>query len=608
MILLGGWALGYLVDTIDWSFFKRQRGLLMLLVLIIFIFSFAAALGSLLGTNPPFGGMQLGQLEATSTFVTSFLIALASGFILWKLVFPWSFSQFFRVVVLTIFAFGAVLTAHTAIQANYINYDDANELLVYAHSAGGVKDVMKQVEEISRRTTGGLALQVAFDGEYPFWWYLRNYPNSRYFGSTPSRSLRDVPVIIVGDGNFGKIEPVVGNAFDKFEYIRLWWPNQDYFNLTWERVWNAITNPQMRAALFQIWLNRDYTEYGKVTGKDMSLENWNPSTRMRLYIRKDILSKLWNYGSAPAAQEIQMDPYEGKLEMLSADQILGGPGTSPGQFQRPRDLALAADGTIYVADTDNHRIQHLSWDGTSLQTWGSFGDVSQGQADGGIFNQPWGIAVGRDGSVYVADTWNHRVQKFTADGKFISMWGYFGTGEAPQAFWGPRDIAVDSQGRLFVSDTGNKRIVVFDPDGNFITQFGSAGLGQGQFDEPVGLAVDSADRIYVVDTWNQRIQVFSEVDGAFIADRMWDVAAWYGQSLDNKPFIAVDADGDVFITDPEGYRVIQFDNEGSIIRYWGDYGTAADSFGLTGSVAVDSEGGVWVSDTGNSRLMHFIVP
>jgi DNA-binding beta-propeller fold protein YncE len=188
------------------------------------------------------------------------------------------------------------------------------------------------------------------------------------------------------------------------------------------------------------------------------------------------------------------------------------------------------------------------------------------------------------------------------------MWGYFGTGEAPQAFWGPRDIAVDSQGRLFVSDTGNKRIVVFDPDGNFITQFGSAGLGQGQFDEPVGLAVDRADRIYVVDTWNQRIQVFSEVDGAFIADRMWDVAAWYGQSLDNKPFIAVDADGDVFITDPEGYRVIQFDNEGSIIRYWGDYGTAADSFGLTGSVAVDSEGGVWVSDTGNSRLMHFIVP
>jgi predicted membrane-bound mannosyltransferase/DNA-binding beta-propeller fold protein YncE len=608
MILFGGWALGYLVDTTDWSYFRKLRGWLVLLVLIIFLMSFSAAIASLLGSNPPFRGMGLDQLEATSTFITSFLVALASGFVLWRLVFLWPLVHFARLVLVTIFAIFAGLTARTAFQANYINYDNANELLVYAHSAGGVKEVMKQVEEISRRTTDGNALSIAYDGEYPFWWYLRNYPNARYFGSTPSRSLRDVPVIIVGDTNFGKIEPIVGQAYDKFDYIRLWWPNQDYFNLTWERVKNAILDPKMRAALFDIWLDRDYTKYGQVTGKDMSLENWNPAARMRLYIRKDITSKLWNYGSAPVAQEVIADPYEGKQVQLFADKTWGESGSQPGQFQRPRDIAFAPAGTLYVADTDNHRIQHLSADGASLQSWGSFADIAQGQAPGGTFYQPWGIAVGPDGSVYVADTWNHRVQKFTPDGKFITMWGYFGTAEKPEAFWGPRDIAVDSKGRVYITDTGNKRVVVFDADGNFLTQFGAAGLDLGQFDEPVGLAIDNQGKVYVADTWNQRIQVFSEVDGTFVPERMWDVAAWYGQSLDNKPYLAVDAAGDVFATDPEGYRVLQFNNNGDIIRYWGDYGIEPNMFGLAGSVAVDPQGGVWVSDTGNSRLMHFTLP
>jgi predicted membrane-bound mannosyltransferase/sugar lactone lactonase YvrE len=608
MILFGGWALGYLVDTTDWSYFRRLRGWLVLLVLIIFILSFTAALGSLLGSNPPFKGMGLDQLEATSTFMTSFLVALASGLVLWRLIIHWPFVQFARLILVTIFAILGGLTARTAFQASYINYDNANELLVYAHSAGGVKEVMKQVEEISRRTTDGTALSIAYDGEYPFWWYLRNYPNARYFGTTPSRSLRDVPVIIVGDTNFGKIEPIVGQAYDRFDYIRLWWPNQDYFNLTWKRVIGALLNPQMRAALFDIWLNRDYTKYGEVTGKDMSLENWNPAARMRLYIRKDITSKLWNYGSTPVAAEIQADPYEGKQVQLFADKVWGGLGSQPGQFQRPRDLAFAPDGSLYVADTDNHRIQHLTRDGDPLETWGSFADVTQGQAPGGTFYQPWGIAVGTDGSVYVADTWNHRVQKFTSTGEFVKMWGYFGTAEQPDAFWGPRDIAVDSKGRVYVTDTGNKRVVVFDADGNFLTQFGSAGLELGQFDEPVGLAIDNQGKVYVADTWNQRIQVFSEVDGTFVAERMWDVAAWYGQSLDNKPYLAVDAQGDVFAADPEGYRVLQFNNRGDIIRYWGDYGVETNMFGLVGSVAVDPQGGIWVSDTGNSRMMHFSLP
>ncbi len=610
MILFGGWAIGSVVDSTDWSIFRKGKGWITLLILLIFIISALATLSTLLGTHPPFQGKSLEQLQDTSTFIFPFVVAIVSGILLLKFVAAWPFAQLLNVATLTVFAMMGVLTARTAIQSSYINYDNANELMVYAHSAGGVKEVMKQVEEISRRTSDGLAMPVAFDGEYPFWWYLRNYKNSRYYGSNPTRSLREVPAIIVGSSNFGKIEPVVGQAYNEFEYIRLWWPNQDYYNLTWDRIWGALSNPEMRSALFQIWLNRDYSEYGIATGRDMSLETWQPAERMRLYIRKDIASKIWEYGSSPAAEEpLVADPYEGKQVELFADQVLGSPGVDPGQFQRPRDLEVAPDGSIFIADTDNSRIQHLKADGTVINIWGTFGDVTTGQAPGGTFYQPWGIGVGPDGSVYVADTWNHRIQKFTPQGEFIKMWGYFGQAESPEAFWGPRDVVVDSEGRVFVTDTGNKRVVVFDVDGNYLTQFGSAGLGAGQFDEPVGIAISSDGLVYVVDTWNQRIQVFQEDDfGSFTQIKSWDVAAWYGQSLDNKPYIAVSETGLVFAVDPEGYRVLVFNTAGDFLNYWGDFGAGSNQFGLAGSVAIDHQGGVWISDAGNSRMMHFYYP
>ena len=201
------------------------------------------------------------------------------------------------------------------------------------------------------------------------------------------------------------------------------------------------------------------------------------------------------------------------------------------------------------------------------------------------------------------------MQKFTANGKFVKEWGIFGQGETPDSFYGPRGLAVDAEGRVYVSDTGNKRIVVFDANGNFITQFGSAGFDPGQFDEPVGVAVDKNGTVYVADTWNQRIQTFipieSETELSFVPGKQWDVYGWFGQSLDNKPFIAVDDNLHVFITDPDGYRVQEFDNDGTLIRTWGDFGDTNSSFGLASGVAVDPDGNVWVTDgVYNLSLIH----
>lgn len=611
MILLSGWVFGYLIETTDWSRLRARRGVLVSLLIIVFVTSLAGLLGSILGPTPPFQGKELPQLQATSTFLLSLLVSVASGAGLTYLLKNWSLDQIARYAGLVIFALLALLTTRTAYTAAFINYDFANEFLVYAHAGQGPKQIMEQIDEISRRTTNGEQMVVAYDNKttYPFWWYLRNYPNARYFAANPTRDLRDSPVIIVGSENYGKIEPIVGQAFDSFEYTRMWWPTQDYYNLTLERIINAITNPAMRSALFQIWLNRDFTEYSQVVGRDMSLPNWQPAELMRMYIRKDITSMIWNYGVGPSSEEIVADPYEGKELLLNADIVLGGAGSEVGQLQRPRGIAIAPDGTLYVADTDNHRIQHLDRDGTPLHVWGSFADLAQGPAPGGTFYEPWGIAVAPDGSVYVADTWNHRIQKFSPEGEFLTMWGYFGQAEQLDGFWGPRDVVVDQEGRVIVSDTGNKRVVIFGPNGEGIAEFGEEGYDPGQFYEPVGLALDSNGDLYVADTWNQRIQVFEpDGNGNFSPLKTWDIYGWYGQSLDNKPFLAVDDQVHIFATDPEGVRVLEFTSDGELVRFWGDYSQENDGFSLVGGIAVKPAGGVWVTDTGNNRLMHFNLP
>ena len=611
MILMSGWFFGKIIDTFDWSLIRNQKGWLTIGLFAIFFPALISALNALLGGSPPFAGSSLVQLADTAEFLISIAAVLASGVGLYYFIRKWLPSQVIRAFILVLSLFLAILTARTAYAASFINYDRASEFLVYAHSGPGDKIALEQIEQISRRMTGGLDIAVAYDSEtsYPYWWYLRNFTNVHFYGSAPSRDLRDVPLILVGDLNYDKLLPIVGQAYYQFEYTRIWWPIEDYDDLTWERISNAITDPQMREAIFRIWLYRDYSQYFQLTNRSTELKNWSPAGKMRLYIRKDVVAQLWDYGTGVYTPEAIADPYEGKQIPLTADSTIGSQGSDPGQFQNPRDMAVAPDGSLYVADTLNHRIQHISPDGSVLQVWGTYADLSRGDAPGGTFYEPWGVAVGPDGSVYVTDTWNHRVQRFTSEGEFIAMWGFFGQGETPFALWGPRDVAVDAQGQVYITDTGNKRVVVFDADGNFITSFGSLGYEPGQFDEPVGIAVDDDGLVYIADTWNQRIQIMApDESGNYIPFLNWDVVAWYGESLDNKPYLAVDTSGNLYVSDPEGFRILHFTRTGTFINYFGDYGASANTFNLPAGLSVDPAGGLWVVDSANHRIMHFTMP
>ena len=547
MILTTGWALGRVIDTTDWAKLKEQRIPLTIAALAIFV---ASSMGMILAWNspiPPFQGRELAQLQATNAFLLPMMVTILSAAGVLYFLRSWTFKEIQRVFVLVFFAFLAVLTARAAFRASYITYDQATEFLVYAHGATGIKDIIHQAQEISQRTTGGMNVALAYDTKgdtgvsWPFVWYLRDFTNQSSFDQ-PTRSLRDKTLVIVGQNNFDKIDPALGNGFYKIDYIRMWWPMQEYFFLVsdrdpsqpfpedyacngllrifklrkskdYSRFCEGFTNPAVRAGLIQIWLNRDYTVYAQAKGRsDLTVASWEPSSKMRLYIRKDVAEQVWNYGVAPAASETALDPTEGKYVPLSADVVLSVAQPDQLPMKAPRSFAFAKDGTIYIADSSNHRILHLDLEGNVLNSWGSFADGVSAPAGPGTFNEPWGIAIGRDGSVYATDTWNHRVQKFSASGKFIKEWGIFGQGETPESFYGPRGLAVDAEGRVYVADTGNKRIVVFDPNGVFITQFGMPGFDPGQFDEPVGVAVDKNGTVYVADTWNQRVQTFTPIE------------------------------------------------------------------------------------------------
>ncbi len=645
MLLLTGWALGKILEETDWSVLRQRKNWLPVLLMPLFLVAAVNALRALNGPTPPFSGKTLWELQATSNFLLAAFTALGALAVIVYHLPRANLHTLRNTVTLGFFAFLAALTMRASFRAAYITYDQATEYLVYAHSASGVKDVMGQIEEISFRLYGDKSIPVAYDASppdtgisWPFSWYFRGYTNVLPF-SEPDNSLRERDIVLVDAKNFGKIESVLRGQYFGFSYVRMWWPNQDYFylvtdrdpaqpfppdyacqgafsvlrlfrNKDFSRVCHALRDPKIRAGLFDIWLNRDYTRYAQAVGNPEAfrLSSWQPADQMRMYIRKDLVAQLWPYG-VQAQNALQADPYAEGMRSLTAMRLIRNDGQLT--FNAPRGLDFAPDGTLYVADSLNHRILHLSPEGELLQIIGEFGSISNGSAPPGQFNEPWDVAVAPDGSFYVADTWNHRIQKFSPQGEALTAWGYWGQDGSPLAFYGPRSVAVGPDGRVFVSDTGNKRIVVFDPDGVPLTIIGEGGVEPGQFDEPVGVAVDANGWVYVADTWNQRVQVFApqENEGqlTYTPVSSWNVDAWFGQSAENKPFIAVGPDGSVFISDPEGYRVLQFSPQGEFIGGWGQYGIGADGFNLPTGLAVDAAGRVWVSDSNNHRLMMFIL-
>lgn len=205
-----------------------------------------------------------------------------------------------------------------------------------------------------------------------------------------------------------------------------------------------------------------------------------------------------------------------------------------GQIDNAHGIAIDSTKNVFIADTNNNRILKYTSDGTLLTSLGN----------GRLIN-PDRIAVDNSGNVYVTDTGNYRIHKFTSAGTFITEWGTQGSGDGQ--FANTIDIAVDNSGNVYVTDMGNYRIQKFTSIGTFITKWGSYGSEDGQFNNLEGIAVDMAGNVYVTDSTStvedrEYTKKFTS-NGTFLIK--WAIYSGFPSDWPNE--ISVDTAGDVYI-------------------------------------------------------------
>ena len=246
----------------------------------------------------------------------------------------------------------------------------------------------------------------------------------------------------------------------------------------------------------------------------------------------------------------------------------------------PLDVAIHDSGDIYVACSDNS-IHVYDQGGHEKRTIGS------GGSGDGQFSSPYGISIKGD-VMYVADYYNHRIQKLTTGGQFLQKFGQHGSGQGQ--FYGPTSVIVDQIDRMIV-DRRNNRVVILDPNGSWLMTINGNVSGAQGFKNPYGLALDPQGNIHVAAYGSNTIKVFTP-EGTYVRS-YGDVKGPTGLAIDEEGYSLVcEFSGNCLsIFDPHGNKI---HTVGNLTNPWG--------------VALDPiSGSLYVANYGAKTVLKYFV-
>ncbi|MCA9832652.1 MAG: hypothetical protein KC435_01775 [Thermomicrobiales bacterium] len=464
---------------------------------------------------------------------------------------------------------------NSAIGLAFTRGESGNEPLAWdtpAESAGEFIDqVMRLSHDLSITEansvdpTGryGLNIKVTPEYEWPFTWYFRDFED---FSVIPASGFDAETDVAIGADNAGM------ESANLTPDTRIWLIKPDD-NLTRMRTSTIIKTALNPAKAWNYMIHRDAGATGE-------------PRQITVGYSARIVNKLTTN--------------TGPFNLF--DVTNPEPGSGLGQLSSPTGITVGKDGTIYVLNAANGRVDRYDTNGVFLGIWSGRMDSAL-QLSWNGFQGGTALQVGPDGLIYIADTWNHAVIVVSADGTVVRVLGNRGIAsditdeglvtDQPGLFFGPRDVAISDE-YIYVTDTGNERVQVFTHDGTFVMAFGGYGSADGQFLEPTGIALAPDGNVWVADSGNARLQVFS-ADGTWLTS--YAIPEWQGlQGTDRLNMLAFSPDGVLFYTVP-----------GKGTFAWQDGKSVLVNGAVTrpGGIAFDADGNLLITDSTNATVIRF---
>ena len=587
--LLAGIGVGETMHAIHWrSVWQGVSGVLALAMLGVVIG--LAAVGVLLSRANDLGG---GTSMAMPPVAVLCLVVVPLAYLIWRISGDLRHDGDTRnqPVLMAFFVAIVLLGAFGYRSANLLAFERGNtglEILAQQTSTEGTLASVQHFLHLSRDVgvdagtpqdpTGSysLSIEVERDLAWPYVWYFRDFPN-----------LTVVEPGAAGNSGAQAVLARDGAALEASGYRVTPWP----------------------------WRTTVPAQYLDPNMGDLATYIVNPGKWLDLW--KYLLFRRGVESPAPEMISLGLTPeLASRVQPPAGPFALGqapGSGTEPGQFKDPIGVAVAPDGTILVVDSGNARVERFRADGSFLDIWGQ-------DATGSIFTRtanglgPTGIRVTLDGVTWVADTWGHRVIALDGNGQVLRTIGGATVdlgddparvSESPGSFFGPRAVAV-SDDAIYVVDTGNERVQKFTSDGTFERAWGGYGSEPEHLIEPVGIALGPDGNVYVADSGNARISIFTP-DGEPVAQ--WPVADWPPPDQDGippafQPYLAFDGDWNLYASASNAGEILQLNQDGEIIARIANAG--AERLAQPIGVAVAPDGRVLISDVGRDAVFTYV--